>query len=149
MALGSIAQSHAAQAGNAEQLDRNRGAVTVRLGSAPFQGTLVTDCAAGKAGTQVKLRQSSETWGLNLADAIKGRNENGKTIHPSVEGDIIVFESGMMVRDELVVGRIAGRTHDGIQGQVQVMKRLTKMRFIFWRRPTKTIHSDKKSKAGC
>ncbi len=126
MALGSIAQSRRAAETSTDQLSRNRGAVTVRLGNAPYQGTLVTDCVAGKAGTPVKLRQGNDVWGVSLADALTGRKDGGKAIQPSIPGDVIVFEAGYLDRDELVVGRIAGRTHDGIQGHAQVMKVLAR-----------------------
>jgi len=130
MALGNFAKAARTADASVKKLAENRSAVPVCLGSTPYEGVLVTDCAAGKRGVKVRLKSAPDLRGLSLDDAINGKvGFDGKVIHATAPNDVIVFESAYLDGDTLICGKIAGRIHDGIGARVQIMKALVRVSF--------------------
>lgn len=86
---------------------------------------LLIDGPLGKAGTMLTLARPVRVGGLALEEIVAGRPHPtvaAKNVAPSAVGDVLVFENAIARGDELIVGRLVTRTHDGMSGPVQVAR---------------------------
>lgn len=89
-----------------------------------IQVGLLIDSPLGKAGTRFNLVQPASIRGITIGDIATGRPERDgvRAIHRSRPGDILVFDRGLVDGQNLLVGKLATRMHDGLTGPVQAAR---------------------------
>lgn len=107
-----------------------------RIENGEIVAGLLIDGPLGASGKQLRLTQPRGTQ-VSLNDLAYGRAgvDGKRAVPPSAVGDLVIFENAIVRGSDLIVGEVATRVHDAMDGPVQIARVLA--------RPTRASVSEK------